>query len=76
MARNAAAGGLEVTAWNRTEERARALEGDGVAVAADPVAAVDAADIVVTVLSDGPTVEELVTGEGCSRRCAGSSGRR
>lgn len=64
MARNAAAAGLEVTAWNRTEAKARALEADGITVATDPVAAVDGADIVVTVLSDGPTVEELVTSDG------------
>jgi 3-hydroxyisobutyrate dehydrogenase len=58
MARNIAAEGLTVRAWNRTAERARPLEEHAVTVADRPEHAVDGADVVVTMLSDaGPTIE-------------------
>jgi 3-hydroxyisobutyrate dehydrogenase len=60
MARNLAAAGLEVTAWNRSRERAEPLAGDGVAVAATPQEAVAGADVVVTMLADGAAVEAVV----------------
>src|SRR4051794_18076384 len=64
MARNAASAGLEVTAWNRNREKAAALADDGVRVADDPVSAATDAEIVVTMLSDGTAVEDLLSTEG------------
>jgi 3-hydroxyisobutyrate dehydrogenase len=52
MARNIARAGMAVRAWNRTPERARQLEGDGVQVASTVAEAVEGADVVLTVLAD------------------------
>jgi 3-hydroxyisobutyrate dehydrogenase len=57
MARNLAAAGHEVVAWNRTRAKA---EGLGATVADTPEAAVDGAEAVLTMLADGPTVEAVV----------------
>src|SRR6185503_1077630 len=57
MARNLAAAGHDVTAWNRTREKA---EGLGAAVADTPAEAVDGAEVVLTMLADGPTVDAVV----------------
>ena len=52
MARNMLAAGLAVHVWNRTEEKARALEADGAEVAGTPAEAAAGADAVVTMLTD------------------------
>jgi 3-hydroxyisobutyrate dehydrogenase len=58
MAQNLAAAGLEVRVWNRTPDKARSVEG---ATAFENAAeAVDGADFVLTMLSDGHAVEEVV----------------
>lgn len=57
MARNLAAAGHDVTAWNRTREKA---EGLGATVADTPAEAVDGAEAVLTMLADGPTVDAVV----------------
>src|SRR5829696_6169625 len=62
MARNLAAAGLEVRAWNRSRERAEPLAEHGVDVAGTADDAVRDADVVVTMLSDGSAVE-AVAGE-------------
>jgi 3-hydroxyisobutyrate dehydrogenase len=59
-ARNIAAAGHEVRAWNRTRERAEPLAQHGATVAGTPAEAVDGADVVVTMLSDGAAVEAVV----------------
>ncbi|MBZ5738926.1 NAD(P)-dependent oxidoreductase [Nocardioides mangrovi] len=56
MARNIAAAGLPLRVWNRTPSRAAALS-DVATVADDAASAVDGADVVVTMLYDGPSVE-------------------
>lgn len=60
MARNLAAAGHEVRAWNRTADRARPLADAGVHVVADPEAAVRDADAVVTMLLDGSAVLDVM----------------
>jgi 3-hydroxyisobutyrate dehydrogenase len=60
MARNIAKAGHDVTVWNRTIEKARPLAGDGLHVAEDPAAAVGGADVVVTMLTDGAAVEDVM----------------
>jgi 2-hydroxy-3-oxopropionate reductase len=64
MAANLAKAGHRVTAWNRTAAKAEALAPLGIAVAADPRAAVADADIVVTMVSDGPAAADLLFGAG------------
>ncbi|MFG2137541.1 NAD(P)-dependent oxidoreductase [Streptomyces sp. NPDC048650] len=56
MARNLARAGLDVHAWNRTRARAEPLAADGIRVTRTPAEAVDGADVVLTMLLDGPAV--------------------
>jgi 3-hydroxyisobutyrate dehydrogenase len=58
MSRNIAKSGLTVRAWNRTRENAEPLESDGITVVDSPTEAVDGADVVLTILSDGDAVQE------------------
>jgi 3-hydroxyisobutyrate dehydrogenase len=60
MARNLVRAGHEVTVWNRTEEKARALELDGAHVALSPGAAVEGAEIVLTMLADARAVDSTM----------------
>lgn len=62
MARRWLAAGLPLTAWNRTAAKAQALAADGARVAATPAEAAAQADIVVTMLEDGPVVEQVLFG--------------
>jgi 3-hydroxyisobutyrate dehydrogenase-like beta-hydroxyacid dehydrogenase len=62
MARSLLRAGHEVVAWNRTRERAEALRGDGVVVAATPAEAARAG-VVVSMLSDDRAVVEAVQGD-------------
>jgi 3-hydroxyisobutyrate dehydrogenase len=57
MARNLAAAGHDVTVWNRTREKCEEL---GVAIADTPQEAVDGAEVLITMLTDGPAIEEAV----------------
>lgn len=59
MAHSLMRAGIEVSAWNRSAERARPLAADGATVTEDPRAAVDGADIVLTMLFDAPAVLEV-----------------
>src|SRR4051794_33199903 len=61
MARNVAAAGLSVRAWNRTREKAEPLAEHGVEVADSPVEAVRGADVAVTMLADAGAVEWAMT---------------
>jgi 3-hydroxyisobutyrate dehydrogenase len=56
MARNLARAGHDVSAWNRTIEKAAPLRDDGVEVADDPVDATEGTDVVMTMLSDADAV--------------------
>lgn len=56
IARRLAAHGFSVTAWSRTPRLV-----DGVTVVRDAAAAVRDADVVITMLTDGPVVVEVVT---------------
>src|SRR4051794_11338022 len=58
MARNLAEAGFDVRVWNRTLDKARAV--DGAEACSSPAEAAAGADFVVTVLSDGDAVEESV----------------
>lgn len=60
IARNLAKNGHRVRVWNRTRGKAQALAADGVHVADTPGDAVRGADVVLTVLTDGPQVLEVI----------------
>jgi 3-hydroxyisobutyrate dehydrogenase len=60
MGRNLLAAGHELRAWNRTRERADAI--DGATVCATPVEACAGAEVVVTMLSDAGAVEQAMAG--------------
>jgi 3-hydroxyisobutyrate dehydrogenase len=60
MARNLAKAGMDVTAWNRTIEKARPLADDGITVAEDPAEAVTGADVVLTMLFDVDAVTDVM----------------
>jgi len=57
MARNLAAAGHEVTAWNRSPEKAEGIE--GVEAAGSVGDAVSGADAVITMLADADAVEAV-----------------
>jgi 3-hydroxyisobutyrate dehydrogenase len=57
MARNIGRAGHDVAAWNRTRAKA---EGLGATVFDTPAAAVEGADVVITMLADGPTVASVM----------------
>ncbi|MEO0669090.1 MAG: NAD(P)-dependent oxidoreductase [Pseudomonadota bacterium] len=60
MARNLAAAGVPMTVWNRTAAKAASLEAQGARVAHTLADAVGGADIVISMLSDGPTVLAVI----------------
>ena len=60
MARNVRAAGHEVSAWNRSREKAEPLARDGVTIAGSVAEAVAGADVVVTMLADAQAVEAVV----------------
>ena len=64
MARNMLKAGIPMRVWNRTRSRAEPLETEGAVVCSDPAEAVRGADIIVTMLSDGPAVFEAMTAAG------------
>ncbi len=64
MATNLLKAGFALTAWNRTPAKAEALAGQGAQIAENAAAAVRDADIVITMLTNGPAVEEVLFGAG------------
>lgn len=63
MAANLLKKGFEVTVWNRTASRAEPLVAEGARLAATPRAAAAAADILITIVSDPPAVEQVLWGD-------------
>jgi 3-hydroxyisobutyrate dehydrogenase len=62
IARNLLRAGMDVRAWNRTRAKAEVLAEDGAVVCDEPAEAADGADIVVTMLLDGDSVEHVMAG--------------
>jgi 3-hydroxyisobutyrate dehydrogenase len=63
MVKNLATKGFQVTVWNRTRERARALEPLGVKVAETPAQAMAGADVACTCVATPAALEEVVAGK-------------
>ena len=70
MARRLLQAGYSLTVWNRNPDKAKALESDGATVAPSPAEAVDGADIVITMLTDGGAVGDVLFESGCADRLA------
>ena len=64
IARNLQKAGFGVRAWNRSPDKAKALEADGITVASTPAEAASGADFVMTVLIDGKAVEQTMVDGG------------
>jgi 3-hydroxyisobutyrate dehydrogenase len=62
IARNLLRAGMDVRVWNRTRAKAEVLAEDGAVVCDEPAEAADGADIVVTMLLDGDSVEHVMAG--------------
>jgi 3-hydroxyisobutyrate dehydrogenase len=60
IARNIAAAGIEVHAWNRTAQKAEPLRERGIEVAGKPATAVRGADLLITMLSNVDAVLSVV----------------
>ncbi|MDD2546946.1 MAG: NAD(P)-dependent oxidoreductase [Burkholderiaceae bacterium] len=73
MARRLRAAGHTVHAWNRTQAKAAPLAADGITVHATPTAAVQAVDIVVSLLESGPIVEQVLFDLGVAQAMAPGS---
>ncbi|WSW79688.1 NAD(P)-dependent oxidoreductase [Streptomyces sp. NBC_00996] len=61
MARNLARAGHTVRAWNRSRAKAEPLAADGAHIADSPAEAVQGADVVLTMLYDGPAALDVMT---------------
>ena len=62
IARNLLAAGFELRAWNRTPTRAQPLAEAGATVVRTPAEAGDGADVLLTMLADGPAVAAAADG--------------
>ncbi|MBK3625013.1 NAD(P)-dependent oxidoreductase [Streptomyces sp. MBT49] len=60
MARNLARAGHAVRVWNRTRAKADPLTADGARVLGTPAEAVEGADVVLTMLYDGPAALDVM----------------
>ncbi|MFL4469539.1 NAD(P)-dependent oxidoreductase [Tateyamaria armeniaca] len=60
MARNLAQAGIPLTVWNRTRAKAEPLSAFGAEVVDTTSQAVTGADVIITMMSDGPTVLSVI----------------
>ena len=63
MCRRLLAAGHRLTVWNRTPDKAGALQQAGAAVAADPAALSRASDIIMLCLADDTALQQVVEGD-------------
>lgn len=66
MARNLLAAGFSVTVWNRTRAKAEELAAEGASVADSPTQAATGAEVVITMLADGPITTAVLFDQGVS----------
>ncbi len=66
MARRLLLAGHSVRVWNRSPEKARALVADGAKAFGEPAEAVSGCDFVVTMLSDGKAVADVLFDRGAA----------
>jgi 3-hydroxyisobutyrate dehydrogenase len=63
MARNLLRAGFPLTVWNRTKSKANALVREGAKLADSPREAAAQADVLITIVSDPPALEEVLWGK-------------
>jgi len=63
MGRNLLKAGFPLVVWNRTKERAVDLVGEGARLASNPRETASLADVLITIVSDPPAVEQVLWGE-------------
>ena len=66
MCQNLLSAGLPLTVWNRSQAKAEPLAKRGAVVADSPQSAVTDADVVITMLSDGPAVSAVMFEQGAA----------
>lgn len=64
MARNLLKAGFPLVVWNRTRSKAEELAREGARLAHGPADLARQADVVITILTDSPDVEQVVLGPG------------
>ena len=64
MGHNLLKAGFPLVVWNRTASRADSLVAAGARLAASPKEAAAAADVLITIVSDPPALEEVLWGSG------------
>lgn len=64
MGRNLLKAGFPLTVWNRTKQRADDLVREGAKWAATPREVAAQADVLITIISDPPAVEQVLWGDG------------
>jgi len=64
MAQNLLRGGFPLTVWNRTKSKADDLVRAGAKLAANPREAAAQSDLLITIVSDPPALEEVLFGSG------------
>ena len=60
MARNVLKAGFPLTVWARRSDSAQAILGEGARWADDPSELARASDVVITIVTNSPDVEEVV----------------
>ncbi|MEO0328732.1 MAG: NAD(P)-dependent oxidoreductase [Pseudomonadota bacterium] len=60
MARNILKAGFELKVWNRSTAKAQPLADDGAVVCTSPEQAIQAADLIITMVTDGAIIEDLI----------------
>lgn len=73
MAANLVRAGFRVTVWNRTKSKTETLARLGARVAETPRDAVAEADIIMSILENGPVVEQVLFGSGAAERIRAES---
>ena len=75
MCHNLLEAGLPLTVWNRSTEKTKRLAKRGAKAPDSPHVAVAGADVVITMLSDGPAVAELMFERGVADKISNGASR-
>ena len=77
MARNVLRAGFPLVVWNRTSAKADDLVRDGAKFAANPRDAAAQSDVLITIVSDPPALEEVLWGfKGATEKTGALDGLR
>jgi 3-hydroxyisobutyrate dehydrogenase len=74
MGRNLLKAGFPLVVWNRTKAKADELVREGAKLAADPRGVAEQADVLITIVSDPPALEEVLHGSDGGKKNEGALG--